>query len=294
MRPMLPLLFSMACGAVSEPTGLSTVLTLDVNTRITVDERGRQNLRVQVSGPVQPGWKLDKPLVDGLTFEAATERVERLGDRVVTTRHYPFKGGEGRYIIEGLCARPVDAEPACAQPLYVDIGAPPDRSSMADISEPEPLWPLPPWRWIVAGTFSLVMLLAGAGWAMRKPEEVVYRVIEEEPPDVVALRAWEAVRADVELDPHDKALQLSSIFRAYVERVLDYPARAFTTTETLAHLRSLAALAPENTPRARRLLRATDRVKYAEATPNEDFFDDLDSDLRAFVDSTRTRSWEGA
>ena len=47
-----------------------------------------------------------------------------------------------------------------------------------------------------------------------------------------------------------------------------------------------------NMARARRLLRATDRVKYAELRPGQDFFEDLEADLRAFVGSTRPRTWE--
>ena len=53
----------------------------------------------------------------------------------------------------------------------------------------------------------------------------------------------------------------------------------------------MAHLPKGNVPRAKKLLRATDLVKYAEVSPESDFFDDMDADLRAFVGSTRPRSW---
>jgi hypothetical protein len=42
----------------------------------------------------------------------------------------------------------------------------------------------------------------------------------------------------------------------------------------------------------RRILRATDKVKYAESRPSPEFFEELDSDLRAFIDATRPRTLE--
>ena len=90
----------------------------------------------------------------------------------------------------------------------------------------------------------------------------------------------------------DKAKALSSIFRDYAEAVLSFPASAWTTTEILEKMRSMSHLAEGNVPRARRLLRATDKVKYAEHRPGEDFFEDLDADLRAFVGSTRPHAWK--
>ena len=116
--------------------------------------------------------------------------------------------------------------------------------------------------------------------------------VPAEPPDTVAIRAWEAVRADEALDDERKAQALSRIFRDYTEAALGIPAVAWTTTEILGHLGRMANLPEGNVPRARRLLRATDLVKFAEKKPGTDFFEDLDADLRAFVGSTRPTRWD--
>ena len=49
-----------------------------------------------------------------------------------------------------------------------------------------------------------------------------------------------------------------------------------------------------NLPRAKRLLRATDRVKYAEVPPDERFFAELEDDLRGFIDATKPVSMSEA
>ncbi|HMV70485.1 MAG TPA: hypothetical protein PKA64_26830 [Myxococcota bacterium] len=123
-----------------------------------------------------------------------------------------------------------------------------------------------------------------------RPAPVI--VAPPEAPHLAALRRWEAVRADPSLDDHARALALSEIFRDYVEATLSFAARALSTTEILRHLEQLTFLPRENLPRAKRLLRATDRVKYADDQPGTDLFEELDSDLRAFVESTRPKSWD--
>jgi hypothetical protein len=116
------------------------------------------------------------------------------------------------------------------------------------------------------------------------------------PPDVACLRAWDAVRRDTTLSIDEKAAALSVLFRAYVEDVLGFEATARTTSEILEHLRGLTHLPEGNVTRAQRVLRATDRVKFAEHRPAEDWLAELDADLRAFVHSTRPSVWrdEGA
>src|SRR5690606_19878631 len=89
----------------------------------------------------------------------------------------------------------------------------------------------------------------------------------------------------------DRAHALSEITRTYIEAVLRFPATKWSTTETLAHLGRLTALPQGNVPRVRRLLRATDRVKYAGDTPEHALLEEWDADLRALIDATRPRSW---
>jgi hypothetical protein len=289
---VLALALLAACGTDVAPVE-QAVFGLDVRTRLEVDDKGKRELVVVVSGPSEPGWTLEVPDVAKVTFGEPSEREERIGDTRVLTWRYPFRASRGSYIIEGVCADPVgDDPPVCAAPLYIDIDTEMDRSAMVDIVEPDALWPLPSWQVVLGSLVTFSLIGAGLLVALRSRQEVVVTEVAEEPPHLLALRRWDAIRSDADLDDFEKAQWLSEVFRVYVGAALQFPATAYTTTETLAHLDSLAALPRENIPRARRLLRATDRVKYAEAKPGADFFDDLDSDLRAFIDSTRPKTWE--
>lgn len=291
MRPLL-LLALAACGRSNDPVTTSAVDQVELLTRVEVSDAGKRELVVMSTGPRSTTWTLDVPSPPKLKLGEPSIREELVGDRVIRTHRYAFTGGKGSYIIENVCATPEGADPICASPLYLDIDVEMDRSTMVDIDDPAALLPLPPFG-LVLGALAGISLMGFGVWRairLRPPEQVT--VIEEEPPDLVAIRRWNAIRSDDQLSDFDKALALSEVFRAYAASVLRFPAEAFTTTETLAHLTSLAALPRDNVPRARRLLRATDRVKYAEARPGEDFFEDLDSDLRAFIDSTRPRTWD--
>lgn len=284
-------LWLLACGGPGGPdaTVREAIVGVQVDTR-TLGEGKALQLEVQVAAPTGASWTIDVPTPAGVTLAEPTERVERAGNVTVTTRRYGVTATAPSFVFEGVCAQPEGSPPSCANPLYVDLGAPPDRSAMIDIVEPPRLWPLPPW-WAIAG-----LAAAGVGvtlairWWRRRPIAVVLPP-PPEPPHLAAIRRWEAVRADASLTDHDKALALSEIFRAYAEAVLAFPARSWTTSQILERLEGLELLARENLPRARKLLRATDRVKYAEARPGVDFFEELDADLRAFIDSTRPHTW---
>lgn len=242
---------------------------------------------------------LPQPQVQGLTFEQGDVRVEQVGDHEVVTQRFAFTGQKGSYEITALTAdwRGPEGEAftAVATPVFVDLGVePPDVGEPEDIVEPAPVRTIP---WAVLGGGALAVALFGGGLAVAfgPTRKRALPEVPPEAPDVVAIRAWEAIRASTELDDYAKAQHLSKIWREYTEAVLGFPASAWTTTEILGHLRGLAHLPEGNVPRAKRLLRATDRVKFAEHDPERDFFDDLDADLRGFVDSTRPRNWtEGA
>ena len=250
---------------------------------------------VQVEHPSDWMVELRAPEVSGVVFAPAGEgRVETIGARVVDTRSWTFSAPPGAWEIPGFRATwsPSGASPGevASSPLFVHVGGKADEApAMVDIADPPRVRSVP-WRPLDIAMAAVVAV----GTALvvrrvrRKPASVAARV----PPDVVAVMAWEATRADPTLDPHAKAVVLSRIFRDYVEAVLHFPATSWSTTETLDHLGSLPHLAEGNIPRARRLLRATDRVKYAEATPGADLFEDLDADLRAFIAATRPHVWE--
>lgn len=253
------------------------------------DAKGPATLHVAVRAPDGTAWTLDDPAAKGVTLGNREERVEDLGPDQLTTRSWPLVGS-GSIILEGVCAKVDGRDPVCADPLYLDLGKPRERKEMADITEPGRLLPFPPLT-IALGVLGVVMAGAFAVLGLRRMKRPAPPPppIPEEPPYDAALRRWNAVRADDSLSDYAKALALSEIFRTYAEAVLAFPARALSTTETLAHLDTLPYLPKENLPRVRRILRATDKVKYAESRPSPEFFEELDSDLRAFIDATRPR-----
>lgn len=229
----------------------------------------------------------DAPTVDGLTFALREDpRQETLGARTVVTQVWRFSGKKGSYEIPSLAVT-AGEQTAESAPLWVDLGVEtPHAGELLDIQEPDAVWTVP-WTPILCGVGGFVVLSGMLGlafsWAIR-PRETVEVVL---PPDVRWLRAWHDVREDPMLTDEDRARELSRIFREYTEEVLGFPAVSWTTSEILEKLESLVHLPSGNVPRAKRLLRATDLVKYAEVKPGEDFFQDLDGDLRSFIAATR-------
>ena len=240
---------------------------------------------------------LPTPEVPGLEIQDGALTTESLGDRTVLTQTFSFSGDAGFYEVPPLVVTGTsgaDAAPIEGQSLaiWIDLGKEaPNSEKIGDITEPSVVWTVP-WGWIAGGCSVIGLFLGGIVFAfasvLRRPTQTVVRI---DPPDIRCIRAWEAVRADAGLTDEEKAKELSRIFREYVQEVLQFPAAAWTSTEILERLESLAHLPKGNVPRAKGLLRATDLVKYADVSPESDFFDDLDADLRAFVSSTRPRSW---
>ncbi len=269
-----------------------------VQVRSWLDDVGKSGGALVIQTEFDPAGEVDLPApeVDGLDFDAVGEPVlERIGVHEVWTQRYRFRGDKGSYEIGALEAvwhGPEAELRVSASPLFVDLSQDaPREGELAGIVEPAPIWEIP---WAVLGAIggALALFIGGTALAFRRPKAVAIATVAPEAPDVVAIRQWEVIRADSEMSKHDKALNLSRIFRDYAEAVLAFLATSWTTTETVNHLRELRHLPEGNVPRARRLLRATDRVKFAEAKPGEDFFEDLDADLRAFVGSTRPHRWD--
>jgi hypothetical protein len=238
---------------------------------------------------------LPDPVVDRLTFEADGPALhERLGDRDVVTQRYVFRGPKGSYEIPPLTAKwtgeggEVEAKSTA---VFVDLDVPPPREGeIEDIVEPAPLRRIP-WRPIAVVT----ALFAGGLFLAFRPRRRSEIVAEPPPPpDVLALRQWVRVRDDASLTIDDKAREVARIFREYIEAVLGFEATSRTTFELLEHLGSLRHLPEGNVPRARRMLRAADRVKFAEERPAGGWVEELDSDLRAFVESTRPSAWKAS
>lgn len=267
--------------------------------------RGVATLAVQVTHEGGLDVRVDEPKVPGLRFtEVGQPEEERLGAQLVVTRRYRFSGQAGSYEIPALQAAEIrDAGDtdlrvlqAASDPIWVDVGAePPALDGFADIEDPPPVFQLSNAAIVgvvcvgigglgVAGSIGLAFFALSG----RKPSD-----LPPEAPDVVALRRWNAVRSDPDLDDHDKAVAIAAILREYIEAVLGFPATAWTTSEILEHLGDLSHLPEGNVGRARRVLRATDRIKFADAAARETLFEELDDALRTFIASTRPRAWDG-
>jgi hypothetical protein len=293
-----PLLWlALACG--EPPNVPSTTPEGPVAVRVALDgpvQKGGGALRVVVDYDPTGQVDVPAPVAQGVTFEADGEpRVERIGGRDVVTQRYVFRSPSGSYEIAPLDARwtAPDGTVTTGQSgaVFVDVGVEPPRpAEIADIVEPDRVRVVP---WLAASLVGVVV--AGGLWYAFRPRRVVVAAAPPPvPPDVLALTAWDQLRADPAVPLDDKAVQLAELFRVYVEAVLGFEATARTTLEVVEHLESLRHLPDGNVARARRILRATDRVKFAEERPGAgraeaiaEWLGELDADLRGFVDSTR-------
>ena len=219
---------------------------------------------------------------EGDVWQAEPLRREQAGSRVRLTQRHVLSGPAGSRVLEPLC---VDAT-LCSDALYLDLGPAQAPTGMQDIVEPAP--PAAPWPWkplaAIAGGLGLGALLWRL-WRRRPVAAAPER--PDDPPHVVALRRWDALRADASLDDEARALALSELFRDYLSGSLQIPARSLSTSEVLSALGGRVALREEHLRGAERLLRATDRIKYAEDRPGADKFVVFDEDLRAFLQATR-------
>lgn len=286
----------IACGPAPEPAPTEAE-AVEVAAWLSEAPKARGGVLVlQTSYDPSGSIEVQEPAARGLEFvQEGDPTRELVGDREVITQRFRFTGAKGSYEIGPVEARwssgAEDAE-AASTPVFVDLGVEPTgREGLADIVEPPPIRTIP-WGAIGAVGGVALLLFGGTALAFRTPGAAREVDVVPEPPDVLALRAWEAVRADPALDDHATALALSRIFRTYLEAVLAFSATSSTTTEILDQLRQLEHLPEGNVERARRLLRATDRVKFADARATDEVFDGLDDDLRMFVAATRPRAWE--
>jgi len=244
------------------------------------DQGGTLVVRATMADPSEP-WS--GPESAGITFDPLPDQVEALGDKYLVTKRWTF-GASGTPVITPACPAMLPEE-HCPPDLYPSFSPPPERQGMVDISDPGRVWVMPPW-WVLALVGGGVFLI----WQVarrRRPEDVtVVPPAPKEPPRLRALRAWEAVCRDPELNAEERAEAMSWIFRDYLEEALRLPALKLTTSEILEQLSALNRFQDVLLGRARRLLRATDRVKYAGQGGAEQLFDALEQDLVGFLDAT--------
>lgn len=242
----------------------------------------------QVVAPTSDDLQLASPESQGLTFEALGDpRLEQAGSSTIVTQQWSFSGEKGNYRIDGPAVLFEDGERLVAPSLFVDMGVEaPSEGTLADIDDPTQVDPFPAVA-VAVGSGVALLFFSGVWFAMRsRPTEVPKTVLS---PDIIALRAWDKVQRDTTLNDHERALAISDIFRTYAESVLAFPATAWTSTEILRYLEGLQHLSAANLPRAKGLLRATDRVKFADEAATAELFERLGADLEAFVQSTRPR-----
>lgn len=293
---LAPLLLS-GMTACSEPSAgpaldLTDPAPLSVDAWVE-DKAGGTDLVVRTQREADVDASLTARIPDALELGEPRVEEETVGGRVVRTQRHRVGGAAGHYVLDQLCATIPGQQPVCASPVYLDLSVPGGAPDMADIVEPDAVSAALPWLLVGlvglgAGVATLLLLWA---LARRRPAAARAAPVPEEAPHEAALRRWELVRADPGLSDMDKAHALSEITRTYLDAALRFPAAKWSTTEILEHLTRLTALPEGNVPRVRRLLRATDRVKYAGDQPGSLFFEELDSDLRALIDATRPRSW---
>ena len=187
---------------------------------------------------------------------------------------WTVSGPDGSYIIT--------VTPAGGAPIrvFLDIGVDgPKAGELQDLASVPPA-PPPLWPWVVAGGLAGVLAVGGGWWAYQRLRPPPPPPVPD-PPHVVAQRAWAALRARTDLPPEAVARQMSEIFRGWVDAAWGFPATRRTTREILDNLAgSFTAIELDA---ARRLLGATDLVKFAERTEHADLFERLDRDFHLLV-----------
>jgi hypothetical protein len=232
------------------------------------------------------GWspELDTavPRVEGLAAVLVEER-SLDGETATSLQTWELSGPAGSYLLPPLKVVFVSPEGSEREmesaALFADIGTGGPRSVLA----PMALAPIPeqmPW-WPFAAVAGLLFLGTGVWWWRREDPSV--QPPPPVPPDVAALATWRALQGDGELDDHALAVGLSALFRRYLEQVLPISATTATSREILASASLTAALKPP----VRRLLTATDLIKYARKGGGDALFDQLDADLRKVIETTR-------
>ena len=255
---MIPLL--LACtGELEDPgaPGITTELSVDDRIVLVVEAPGADDLLAE--------------RVEGLELEVRQLDAHRW--------ELTYTGPPGSYVLPGPLLS-IDGEATTTPTHYVDLGVEGPSSQL------EPLAALPPpperplWPWFlglaVAGFLSGAAITGVLVWRNRDLSEPLPPPV---PPDVEALKAW----ADAQgLDDHALALELSRIFRRYVERVTGQPASAMTSFEVLEVL-------DERFDRemSKRLLTATDLIKFAREQGSAELFAELGGGLRQIVIATR-------
>lgn len=253
-----------------------------------------ETIQLELRAMTGAGWTVTPGpvLAEGLELAPAGEEGPvRVGDLDLQIWRFEVEGPSGSYVLAPEPARATgpngESLEIPVEPVFVDIAVTgPTGGPIADFQAVPPPDGFP---WLAAGAGLAATLLVGgalAWWRGRKPPLVPPP--PPVPPDVAALRAWEAARL-AGLDDHPLAVELSRILRVYLEAVTDIHATARTTREILRDLDGQTRMGPALTIRAAHVLDATDRLKFAREGGGARFFDELEQDFHAVVEALRPR-----
>jgi len=219
--------------------------------------------------------EISAEVLDLLEGEQAVYRYAVSGDvgsHVLEPQSFSFKSNTGEVVERN------------SPTIFVDIGVDGPLSELLGLASLPPAKDSP-WPGRIKWALCLLLLSLGLWWLLLKRSRKSLPQAPPVPADKEALAAWAAVGAQAHLDDHTGALARSQIFRRYLERVFSLPASAFTSAEILSVLR--ASLSDVHLEQSQRLLKATDRIKYARRGGGVALFESLDSDFRELIEETR-------
>ena len=274
------MIWLLACNQLADPA-LDEPAQLDVwveETRVTDGP-----LVLHVEATTSEGWTVEPAI--GVPDGLEAELLEK------TDTHWTFalSGEPGSYVIPPVVATVTspgaEVTQLTSENLYVDLlvdGPISDLAPLASLEPPE----TPAWPFVLLGGLVFPAVIVGVvWWLLREPPPQHVEPVEVVPADVEALTAW-ARAQDAGLDDHALALEVSRIFRRYVERVTDSPATALTTFELVDRLRDHRDFGRFLVP-AKGLLQATDGIKFAREEGSAEMFEQFGQDLRDIVIATR-------
>ena len=210
------------------------------------------------------------------------------------------------FLVEFIDARKDSPNPEKIQELLTDEIGFEVASVFADGKVPPELYPvrgelgelvLPTvqrnrvWLWALIG-LAVVAVAGIVIWRVRRPKPKVVL-----PPDVVAMRALEAMKAE-SIPTEPKAVdawyvRLSSVVREYIEGRFALEAPRMTTEEFLELARRSDAIREDHKKLLHRLLERSDRVKFTGFVPPSKESAELLDDAYRFVQETREVVEEG-
>lgn len=219
------------------------------------------------------------------------------GQRVIERRWYKLRADlVGSYIVPPVTAgfstgaeANGTSQQLLSSPIYVEVTSVLGQEGNAtDIRDIKPLEAIPRTRWgvwLMSGAVPVVGAVAFLFWRRRRGKL-------ELPPLPAHEIAYQALNSLRELDLAEGATArrycflLSEILRAYVEARFGLNATDLTTPEILARVDELRRVAGDDKERLRRVLDATDRVKFADERSSVGVLSTAYEDALTFVEHT--------